>query len=216
MAAADLDAVLRYLFGAPGRAAAERALWRQRLPEHLLDDVRSRAAQRALRAVEAAGTIHNVGGFAHRLLQRGAQDVLRARRADEANLRRLGTVVPVDDLGGADVAEPERPTTDDGRLGAAAREAVVLHAARSVPVAAAALAFLSIRDDGAVVAVDCPQPAGGVGPVEAATWAGLWYAGERACFPSDGQVDGPAIRKRRERAGRRVRELLADVAEAVL
>lgn len=211
----DRDRVLAWLLSPAGRQAADRARWRLHLPEHLVDDVVSAAAQRAIAAVVADGSIANVAGFATRLLQRGAQDLVRARVRDERLRRHLGAPIDLDDVGWAAVAEPEPGPLDDGRLGAATRQAVARHAARSVPAAAAALAVLAIRHDGAEPAEDCPQPRSRVGELEAATWAGLWYAGQRGCFPPPGGADEPKIRKRRERAARAVHEVLAAAAEEV-
>lgn len=213
--ASDLDRVLAWLLSPAGRQAAERARWRMHLPEHLLDDVVSAAAQRAIAAAVPDGSIANVAGFATRLLQRGAQDLVRARARDDTLLRRLGSPTDLDDDGWATVADPEPGPFDDGRLGAATRLAVARHAARSVPAAAAALTVLAIRHDGAEPADDCPQPRSRVGDLEAATWAGLWYAGQHGCFPTAGGADDAAIRKRRERAARAVHQVLAAAAQEV-
>lgn len=211
----DLGRVLAWLLGPAGRQAADRARWRVHLPEHLVDDIVSAAAQRAIAAVAADEPIVNVAGLATRLLQRGAQDLVRARVRDERLLRRLGAPAHLDDDGWAAVIDAEPGPVDDGSLGAVTRIAVARHAARSVPAAAAALAVLAIRHDGAEPAEDCPQPRSRVGELEAATWAGLWYAGQHECFPPPGGTDEPKIRKRRERAARAVHQVLTAAAEEV-
>lgn len=81
--------------------------------------------------------------------------------------------------------------------------------------AAGALAVLAIVHGDARPAADCPRPGPGVDPAAAVPWAGVFYGGTEGCFPTEGQPEDPAMRKRRSRAIERQQAVLREVAEDV-
>ena len=213
------EAAALFLTSAEGRAAVRRARARAGLPPAVEDDL----AQEVLRRLTvAAGRLREVGNLAAlvtTVAHRAAVDLLRGRVRGPQEIVRPTLVDPdvevrVPSLDGASPLDVEADVVG-GALLADVRRRVLAAAADDPARAAAALAFLAITCDGAVPGDDCPRPAGGASPDEAATWAALWYAGHRDCFTATPTVGAAAVRKRRSRRTGRLRALLRDVAAAV-
>jgi len=187
-----------------------RALQRRGLPLGLHDDLVSEIVRRVITA-DRRQPIDNPAGFATHAAQYAAADLLRGE------LRRPTALLPSaqDDV---DVEPAATDVIDDDVMAQLAlrdlRDALFDVAVASPSRAATALAYLTARVEDAPVGSSCPQPAGGAGAQEAAEWAGIWYGGRHECFPNDGRVDGPKIRKRRSRAIAQLHETLSTAARA--
>lgn len=79
----------------------------------------------------------------------------------------------------------------------------VLHADAQPLDVCAALTAIAVLADAAAPAPSCPRPLAGATPLEAACWAGLWYANRQECFG-----DGNTVTKRRSRASKKIKSLL--------
>jgi DNA-directed RNA polymerase specialized sigma24 family protein len=211
----------RFLRSSAGRALINHILATNRLPRFLADDLHQDALRRVWAATaEAAVDIDNLGGFVATVLQRAAVDIVRGRvRGPQA--MDWQQVIDLDAPGWGwpfDGALPLDVEADAlaGESLAAVRQAIHRGLAVDPASGAAALAYLTVAVDGAPVPSDCPQPAGGATPTEAAEWAALWYAGHRGCFVGPAvPTASPAIRKRRSRLVRRFRDRLTFTARLV-
>lgn len=197
----EVEAIRLFLASPQGLARARRALQRNRLPEHLRDDLVQEVLRRALSRVHQGEPIDNPAGFATAVLHHASVDLLRGRLRQPLPLPTLARDA---DDGDFDIESTNDPAVDDALVGSSLARHVrrALHAAAgTVPEkVAAALAYLTAAVDQAPVGEGCPQPAGGAGAREGAGWAGLWYAGRDDCFPEPSQPDSAAVRKRRSRA----------------
>ncbi|MFZ6005829.1 MAG: hypothetical protein ACOYXM_18040 [Actinomycetota bacterium] len=205
-----------------GRKVVRRNLRAQGLPENLHDDV----VQETLVAVyvlEARGLEpESVEALVSTIVRRRTVDMLRGlRRRPEGHLIPVapGAADATDniDLADDDLLPDEAAITADelAQLGAIVngiREALGPRLDHNPTRAAGALAVLSIAHGDAVPAEDCPTPKGGVAQSEAISWAGLFYGGSKRCFPTEGDPENPAMRQRRSRALRHLRDTLTDVA----
>ena len=205
----DVTAVATWLASPQGRQAADRWVRRLGLPADLAADVAQEVLVRTTVAVGRGEVVRNPAAWANRLGAFAARDLLRGA------LRRPRPGPE------ADADDPlELPTRTDeveavavgADLASGVRRAVAAHVGARPWVGAAALAHLAAAVDGAPVGSRCPQPAGGAGPLEAAEWAGLWYAGQVRCFAEGGAAESSAVRKRRSRAIAQVRALLHEAA----
>jgi DNA-directed RNA polymerase specialized sigma24 family protein len=201
-----------YLAG-DGRRYARSCVRKNRLPVHLTEDLVQETLLALHRAELRGREIDNVEAYAVRTMHHIAVDLVRGRVR-----RREAEVVPliVDD-------GPEPPIPDDGAfdLGvvaalalADARRTVARLLHRRPRAASGALAVLAHADpsDPADPADDCPKPAGGATPGQAAAWVGLFYAGLRDCWSDDGDTD--AGRKRRSRSAADQRAVLDEALAA--
>lgn len=213
------DRAARFLRSDAGRAAVRRALRITHLPAALADDL----VQDALRRVWVATTgdeaaVDNIEALVTTVLHRAAVDIVRNRIRGPQVIDWRESVDP--DAAGQgtpfDGASPLDVEADVlARQSLAAVRRAVHHALSVDPAAgAAALAYLAVAVDGAAPGHGCPQPAAGSTPGEAAEWAALWYAGRSACFEGDGAAAPAAVRKRRSRQARRMRDLLATAASS--
>lgn len=205
----DVRAVATWLASPEGRQAAARWVRRHGLAQDLAEDVAQEVLVRTTIAVGNGEVLRNPAAWANRVGAFAARDLLRGalRRP------RPGTTVEVEDpvelAARSDEVEAVAVGAD---LASGVRRAVAARVAARPWVGAAALAHLAAAADGAPVGPRCPQPAGGAGPLEAAEWAALWYAGQVRCFPEPGAPETAAVRKRRSRAVAQVRSLLHEAA----
>lgn len=212
----------RFLRSTTGRATVHRILATQRLPRTLADDLCQDVLRRVIVASSQQGTaIDNLEGFVTRALHHAAVDIVRGRIRSPQTVGPRVTVDP--DADGRSwshdaIASPLDVEADALAFEslAAVRRAIHQLLGLDPTAGAAALAYLAITVDGARTGPDCPQPAGGANPREAADWVGLWYAGCDHCFPSDDDATTRStVRKRRSRAMERVHDLLVRSAVAV-
>jgi DNA-directed RNA polymerase specialized sigma24 family protein len=206
----------RFLRSAAGRAAVHRTLTAKRLPATLADDLTQDVLRRVWVETAVNGTVvDNLEGFVVLLLHRAAVDIVRGRVRSPQTID-LRAVVDPDAEGQGVLASPLDVEADAiaGESLAVVRR--VLHHGLTVDPAAgaAALSYLTVTVDAAPPAPDCPQPAGGATPADAAEWAALWYAGHRDCFARPGATHTAVVRQRRSRLARQFRKRLTDAAVA--
>lgn len=195
-----------------GRGYAERLVARKRLPDAHVDDVVQEARIALHRAIARGTVIDNIEAFLTTVIRRRVTDLLRGDiRRSEVPFERLDDEGYVRDAEPVDRADPEADVLAIAQT-ASLRVAIGerLEGPTRLP-AAGALAVLAHVDphDPAAPADDCPRPAGGATPVEAAAWVGLFYAGRRGWWSDD---DTPAIRQRRSRWARAQTEVLEAAA----
>lgn len=190
-----------------GRNVPARALVRVGLPKDLADDLVQEVLIRAYRAELRGDVVDNIEAFVTTLVHRAAVDLIRGvrRRPEGHPPEHRPDDEPIDTLADAVLTDLEAIA---GLLGVELRQRLGSQLADHPVAAAGALVVLAIAVDGAAPADDCPAPAGGAGDDEAAVWAGLFYAGERRCFPGPRTPEDAAMRQRRSRAVRRQRALL--------
>jgi hypothetical protein len=200
----DVEGVRHFLASPRGRAMVRRALDHNALSHQLADDITQEVLRRTLTQLARGTVIDNVEAFATTVAQRASIDVLRGEMRQPRS------------FGDIELEEWEYGAVDarDDDVGAALVATGVRRALHSkaepVPArAAAALAYLCVRVDGALVGDGCPQPGKGAGPDDAAAWASLFYAGRDDCFGSS-----ETHRKRRSRAVADMRAMLRDAAHA--
>jgi hypothetical protein len=201
-----LSAVHAFLGSPAGQAAIAGHLQRRRLPGCFDTDIEERVAGEAYRFLCGGNTIASVPGWCARRIAARAVDLARGQMRRE---RHAGIPVEWDDN---DVEAP----------GAAeVGETAVTHVRQTLCAGdgahwqvAAALAVVCVVADEAVPHATCPQPTTRADDVDAAHWAGLWYAGLDVCFP-DGDSVAATVRQRRVRAMAKVRRVLADAAGTV-
>jgi hypothetical protein len=229
---ATLTEVHIYVASQPGQDRIRHALQRHRLPTALDADIEEMVLAEARRFVQAGGEITSAPGWCNARIRARAVDLARgAIRRDAAHTelaRRHGhpgasptmlddTAMPDDSWGhdtGRDLDDRDLDDRDlddrdlddqvaplDENL-AALRRAVLTADAAPLDVCGT-LTAIAVLADAAVPVPDCPRPQAGATRVEAACWAGLWYAKRTECFG-----EGNTVTKRRSRASKRIKALL--------
>lgn len=200
----DIEGMRQFLASSKGRAMVRRALDHNALSHQLADDVAQEVLRRTLTQLARGTAIDNVEAFATTVAQRASIDVLRGemrqpRSFDDIELEEW-------EYGAAAAADVD---VDAALMARGVRRALHSNAEPVPPRAAAALTYVSVRVEGALVGDGCPQPGKGAGPDDAAAWAGLYYAGQDDCFGSSEKH-----RKRRSRAVADMHAMLRDAARA--
>jgi hypothetical protein len=197
-------AVRSFLTSEDGQRYLAAILRRHRLPSALDADLETIVMSEAARTLAAGGEILAPVAWARQRAASRAVDLVRGR------IRR--PVTSLEEL--AEQAEPRPLDTDADEIDDRRPDAVRRRLLEVSPlwIAAAAVAVLARVVDGAPLVAECPQPKAGAGPVDAAHWAGLWYAGQVSLFPADGQPSSRALDQRRSRAVRAVKAGLAAAA----
>jgi DNA-directed RNA polymerase specialized sigma24 family protein len=200
-----------------GSAFARRAVKRQGLPDHLLEDLTQEVLLRAHRADQRGDVAENVEAFTVTLVQRVAVDMIRGHLRRPEGAFELEPIDEVMDPGDHGKAADETVAAVVGRERAAEVRRVLARLLAHTPAAAAgALAVVAISVDSAAPAADVPVPKGGVDGNEAIAWAGVFYGGGRDCFPGPDVQEDAAMRKRRSRALERQRTALREAALAMV
>jgi hypothetical protein len=205
----DVTAVATWLASPEGRQAADRWVRRLGLPADLADDVAQEVLIRTAVAVARGEVLRNPAAWANRAGTFAARDLLRGALRRPRSAPAPDVEDPREISAFADEVEA---VAVGAELATGVRRAVAARVTARPWVGAAALAHLAAAVDGAPVGPRCPQPAGGAGPMEAAEWAALWYAGQVRCFADPGGAETAAVRKRRSRAVAQVRALLHEAA----
>ena len=199
-----------------GQQVVRRYLRSGALPVTLFDDLVQEVLLRVIGAHRRGTEILDVEAFVATVARRTAVDLVRGL------LRRPEVQLPEEDAGEdpmADVPAPDDPEQEIvsaeelaqlGRIIDTVRRRLAARLGQNPDRAAGALAVLAIAHGDAEPADDCPRPVGGVAADEATAWAGLFYGGADRCFPTDGDPEDAAMRKRRSRALARQRELLQE------
>ena len=205
----EIDPLFDWLTGPDGRARAR--YWARRYGiADAGDDVQQDALLRALRS-GVDGNDVDPAAFGTTLIKRAAIDILRAtsRQAELVRLYDEDDVDPDAKLDHLDDGPgPEDLIVDDAAHDAL--RAVVFNAERAAPRdVSAALALLTLTLDTSLGPASAPQPVAGATPATARGWVALHYSGQAECFPSAGESEDNAMRKRRERAIKRATALLA-------
>jgi hypothetical protein len=194
-----------YLTSAAGQQFLASVLRRHRLPGALDADLEAIVLSEAARTLATGGEIKVPVAWAKQRATSRAVDLVRGR------VRR-----PV--VGLAELADqPDRDDPDVASIGDGAPDHVrgrLMVMAAEAWIAAAGLAVLARVVDGAPLVPRCPQPKAGADGIDAAHWAGLWYAGLGALFAADGAASTRAMDQRRSRAARRVKAALVAAAGA--
>lgn len=196
-----LAEVHAYVGSSAGQERIQKALLRRRLPGSLDTDIEEAVLGEAFRFLTRGQVIGSVPGWCNARIAARSIDLARGAIRNELV---FGVRVSDDDV--ADNAVTERSTPPNENL-AEARVAILYADASSADISAG-LTFVTRVADEADLLDECPQPVAGATASDAALWAGLWYAKQSECFG-----DGNTITKRRSRAARRVRELLAVALE---
>lgn len=204
-------AIHAYIASDAGQQRIAWALQRRRLPSSFDSEIESAVVFEAERYVQRGGQIINPVAWANQRITARSIDlvrgVIRTERRDE-NVDEL----LIDDEGGdgsgndiTDAGEVDTAMRISDASIAQLRHALVASDASDVDVSAA-LTVVSVIADNAPLSKDCPQPVAGATPMDAACWAGLWYAGRSECFGESNTVT-----QRRARAARRAKMLLTGV-----
>jgi hypothetical protein len=193
-----LAEVHAYVSSETGQERIRKALLRRRLPGALDTDIEEAVLGEAFRFLNRGQLIGSVPGWCNARIAARSIDLARGAIRNELV---FGVRVSDDDI--ADMTAVEE-TSDLGGSLAEAR-AAILHADASSADISAGLTFVTrVTDEGGLLE-ECPQPAAGATASDAAMWAGLWYARQDECFGV-----GNTFTKRRSRAAKRVRALLAE------
>jgi hypothetical protein len=199
---ATLAGVYEFVQSPAGQHCIHRQLQQHRLPSALDADIESVVLYEAERTLRAGGQILVPGAWARQRIASRVVDVVRGRvRRNESFGRQV-------DLDGADLAVPETVHVDDDAAGDRVRAGIRRDLAVADWVCAAALVVLTRLLDGSPLLGSCPQPKAGADRVDAAHWAGLWYAGRTDCFDAPG-VKPNTLVQRRAREVAKVKALLA-------
>jgi hypothetical protein len=206
------DPLFKWLNGPDGRGRARYWARRYGIAE-AGDDVLQDALLRALRSAVDRNDV-DPAAFGTTLIKRTAIDLLRAT-SRRAQLVRL---YDEDDDPDAKLDQlDDGPGPEDLIIDDAAHDslrAVVFNAERAAPRdVSAALAFLTLITDPSLGPASAPQPVAGATPATARGWVALHYSGQSECFPSAGESEDNAMRKRRERAIKRATALLASALQ---
>jgi hypothetical protein len=191
---------LKWLDTSDAAKAARREIRRLRLPlseDDLLQETRVRLLRTGGPSTAEAD---NAIGYAHRALQNAACDLHRRRRR-----RVVEDVLPDDE-----VLVGTRWSVDDvkvpSQLEDECRRAVHGSLAARPWAGAAVLNELTFRLHHDVpIPREAPSPDGGTDEQECC-WAALWLAGKLDCFPTLSELEDDAMRQRRSRSLRVVRD----------
>ena len=211
-------AALRWLATADARAAAVYEVTARSLPKEMADDLLSLVAVALAQrfASPSAAEIDDPVAYARRSLTMRAIDLQRGAIRDRHNR----TPWPVDAEGEPvdvhdSVALPIELGHEIDTAILAVRRAVAAQLSNARPWAgAAAMTVLTLT-----VHRDVPVPPGVPTPdanddLQLIRWAALYLAGQRTCFPTDGNAEDDAMRKRRSRALRAVDDVLVTATAA--
>jgi hypothetical protein len=198
---ATLVGVYEFVQSPVGQQCIRRQLQQHRLPSALDADIESIVLYEAERTLRAGNPILVPGAWARQRIASRVVDVVRGR------VRRAESYGREVELDRADVVVAETIASDDTAADRV-REAVRRDLASAEWVGAAALTVLTRLLDGSPLVGSCPQPKAGADRVDAAHWAGLWYAGRTDCFDAPGVKPNTLVQKRAREVAK-VKALLA-------
>lgn len=193
--------VYNFMSSLKGQDTVRNALLRRRLPTALDSDIEEAVLSEATRFLANGNTIESPSGWCAARISARSLDLARGM----VRHRRDGFMV-ID--GFPDISDYPEPV--DQEISLALSDAALTSLRKNIvesmapgPLVSGALTVVSVLAEEAELAKTCPQPATGATSMDAACWAGLWYARQSDCFGPGNTVD-----QRRARNTKRIKQLL--------
>lgn len=196
--------IYNFMSSTKGQDKVKSALLRRRLPTALDSDVEEAVLSEATRFLANGNTIESPSGWCSARISARALDLARGMvRRD-----RDGCIL-VD--GFPDVSDYPEPV--DQEISLEMSDAALTYLRKNIvestasgPLVSGALTVVSVLAEEAELVKTCPQPVTGATSLDAACWAGLWYARQLDCFGQGNTVD-----QRRARNTKRIKHLLVSL-----
>lgn len=195
-----------------GKLKVTKALTRRRLPGSFDTDIEESVLSEATRYLDRGNIIESVPGWCSaRITARSidlARGIIRNNGEDayrHINALDLDTIEETKD----DIEQYTSLSSDSDEAIAYLRKCI-LNAKCDPQNISGALTVIAALAEGAETHAECPKPIAGSKPIDAACWAGLWYAHRQDCFEENG-----ASAQRRSRGGKQIKELMRLQAEHI-
>lgn len=196
-----------------GKLKVTKALARRRLPGSFDTDIEESVLSEAARYLDRGNTIESVPGWCSARITARSTDLARGiMRNNGEDAYKHSNALDLDTIEGnySDVEQYASLSSDSDEAIAYLRKCI-LNAKCDPQNISGALTVITALAEGAETHAECPKPIAGSKPIDAACWAGLWYAHRQDCFEENG-----ASAQRRSRGGRQIKELMRLQAEHII
>lgn len=193
--------VYHFMSSTKGQDKVRNALLRRRLPTALDSDIEEAVLSEATRFLANGNTIESPSGWCASRIAARALDLTRGMvRRDRDGFKVVDS--------SSDMTNYPEPVDQEfslelSDLALTSLRKNIVESPASGPLVSGALTVVSVLAEQAELIKTCPQPATGATSLDAACWAGLWYAHQSDCFGQGNTVD-----QRRSRNTKRIKQLL--------
>ena len=207
-----LIAVYQYMASEEGKLKVTKALTRQRLPGSFDTDIEESVLSEAARYLDRGNTIESAPGWCSARIKARSIDLARGIiRNNGMDAYKHINALDLDAIEGSkgDLEQYSSLSSDSEEAIAYLRKCI-LNAKCDPQNISGALTVIAALAEGAETHAECPKPISGSKPIDAACWAGLWYAHRQDCFEENG-----ASAQRRSRGSKQIKELMRLQAEHI-